>query len=160
MRKLHRKLSRQRRTQTPMDSYQGFHWAIKHKSRLQLSGGQRQQIAIVRGLIKNPKLLLLDEATSALDVHSEQIIQTGLEKTAQGCTTVIIAHRLSTIRHADKIIVLSRGRIVEEGSHEDLMLKKEHYFRLVENQQLLNPNEEEFTKAPSKGDLVGVTKTH
>lgn len=126
---------------------------------LQLSGGQRQRIAIARGLIKNPKLLLLDEATSALDVHSEQIVQTGLEKTAQDRTTVIIAHRLSTIRHADKIIVLSKGHIVEEGSHEDLMLKKEHYFRLVENQQLLNPNKEEFTEAPSREEgLVEVTK--
>ncbi|GAM40302.1 leptomycin efflux transporter [Talaromyces pinophilus] len=110
---------------------------------LQLSGGQRQRIAIARGLIKNPKLLLLDEATSALDVHSERAVQSALEKAAQGRTTVIIAHRLSTIRHADNIIVLASGNIAEQGSHEELMSKKAYYFRLVEDQRLLNTNEEE-----------------
>ncbi|KAI7971145.1 hypothetical protein EIK77_002345 [Talaromyces pinophilus] len=110
---------------------------------LQLSGGQRQRIAIARGLIKNPKVLLLDEATSALDVHSERAVQSALEKAAQGRTTVIIAHRLSTIRHADTIIVLASGNIAEQGSHEELMSKKAYYFRLVEDQRLLNTNEEE-----------------
>lgn len=126
----------------------GYQTQVGEKG-LQLSGGQRQRITIARGLISNPKLLLLDEATSALDVNSERAVQAALETAALGRTTIIIAHRLSTIRHADKIVVISKGSVVEEGQHDDLMLKKEHYFNLVENQQFSNPDEND---SPTEAD--------
>jgi ATP-binding cassette, subfamily B, bacterial HlyB/CyaB len=100
-----------------------------------LSGGQRQRLAIARALLGNPRLLILDEATSHLDSESERIIQNNLKKILQGRTSVIIAHRLSTVRHADLILVLDRGVLVESGTHEELITKKGHYFYL--NQQQL-----------------------
>jgi ABC-type bacteriocin/lantibiotic exporter with double-glycine peptidase domain len=93
-----------------------------------LSGGQRQRLAIARALLGNPRLLILDEATSHLDAESERIIQNNLKKILQGRTSVIIAHRLSTVRHADLILVLDRGVLVESGTHEELITKKGHYF--------------------------------
>ncbi len=101
-----------------------------------LSGGQRQRIAIARAILKNAPLLILDEATSALDTASEQYIQKALEHVMKGRTTLVIAHRLSTIRHADKIIVLNQGRIVEEGTHDALMSLNHHYAALCRTQQL------------------------
>ena len=100
-----------------------------------LSGGQRQRLAIARALLGNPRLLILDEATSHLDSESERIIQNNLKKILQGRTSLIIAHRLSTVRHADLILVLDRGVLVESGTHDELINKKGHYFYL--NQQQL-----------------------
>jgi ATP-binding cassette subfamily B protein len=103
-----------------------------------LSGGQRQRLAIARALLGNPRLLILDEATSHLDAESERIIQNNLKKILKGRTSLIIAHRLSTVRHADLILVLDRGILVESGTHEQLIAKKGNYYYL--NQQQLTVN--------------------
>lgn len=101
---------------------------------VKLSGGQRQRVAIARALLANPELLLLDEATSSLDTESEALIQQSLATLTKGRATIVIAHRLSTIRNADKIIVLEKGRIVEQGTHEALFELKRRYFDLYTRQ--------------------------
>lgn len=104
---------------------------------IKLSGGQKQRIAIARALIRRPRVLLLDEATSALDSESEHQVQQELDKLMEGgtkMTVVVIAHRLSTIRNAHNIVVLSKGDIVEQGTHEDLIRKRGTYHKLVERQ--------------------------
>uniref|UniRef100_UPI00398E794E ABC-type oligopeptide transporter ABCB9 n=1 Tax=Pristiophorus japonicus TaxID=55135 RepID=UPI00398E794E len=102
----------------------------------QLSGGQKQRVAIARALVRHPRVLLLDEATSALDAESEYNVQQALFKVKQHCTILIVAHRLSTVEKAQKIIVLDKGAVAEQGTHEELMKKGNLYFKLVQHQIL------------------------
>jgi ABC-type multidrug transport system fused ATPase/permease subunit len=108
---------------------------------VRLSGGQKQRITIARAIIRNPSILILDEATSSLDTESEQQVQKALEKLMLGRTTIVIAHRLSTVQKATRIAVMSGGRIIQEGTHEELMKQGGLY------QELYNM---QFTSSESK----------
>ncbi|MDQ8004972.1 MAG: ABC transporter ATP-binding protein [Pedobacter sp.] len=112
------------------DGYQTFVGDRGNK----LSGGQRQRVCIARAVLANPPIMLLDEATSALDTESEKLVQHALNNLMQNRTSIVIAHRLSTIQHADTIVVIDKGEVVEEGSHSELLAKKGLYHRLIEMQ--------------------------
>ena len=94
---------------------------------LRLSGGQRQRIAIARALYKNAPVLILDEATSSLDTESERLVQAAMQKLMENRTTLVIAHRLSTVEHADRIVVFAHGRVVESGTHRELLARNGVY---------------------------------
>ena len=99
-----------------------------------LSGGQKQRLSLARGLLKDPAILILDDTTSALDMETEARIQRGMEKISRQRTSFIIANRLSSVKNADQILVLSKGKIIERGQHEDLLANKGAYYRIYEDQ--------------------------
>jgi subfamily B ATP-binding cassette protein MsbA len=112
---------------------QGYATVVGERG-VKLSGGQRQRVAIARALLKDPAVLILDEATSSLDTESERLIEDAMERLLVGRTTLIIAHRLSTVRRADRLVVLDRGRVVEEGTHDALLARGGLYARLYQRQ--------------------------
>ncbi|KAF7555899.1 hypothetical protein G7Z17_g1775 [Cylindrodendrum hubeiense] len=118
-----------------MDLPQGYDTRIGERGGM-LSGGQKQRIAIARSVVSSPKVLLLDEATSALDPHAEGVVQQALDRASAGRTTIVIAHKLATIRHASNIVVMSKGSIVEQGTHQSLLTINGTYAKLVEAQNL------------------------
>ena len=118
-----------------MEMEQGYQTNVGDRGG-RLSGGQRQRISIARAILKNPPILILDEATSALDTESERLVQDALEKLMKSRTTIAIAHRLSTIKNANEIYVLHEGKIVERGTHEELIEQNGYYKKLNDMQAL------------------------
>lgn len=134
------------------DLPEGYETNVGERAGL-ISGGQKQRIALARSIISNPAILLLDEATSALDPKSEALVQAALDKVARSRTTILIAHRLSTVKSADKIVVLSKGKIVEQGSHDELLRAEGAYYTLIKAQTLKSSDQ-------ADDDVKGQTSAH
>jgi len=120
---------------------------------LKLSGGEKQRVAIARAVLKRPRIYLFDEATSALDSHTEQAIQQSLAEVSRGTTTLVIAHRLSTVVDADQILFIEAGRIVERGSHEELLASGGAYAALWQRQQRHSDNDQVVGESEPKEEL-------
>jgi ATP-binding cassette subfamily B protein len=134
---------------------QGYETMVGERG-LKLSGGEKQRVAIARTILKQPPILMLDEATSALDSHTEKEIQDELDRVAKNRTTLVIAHRLSTIVHADNIIVLEAGKIVEEGSHGTLIAKDGLYASMWQRQREAEQARERLAHALSEeAEVIG-----
>jgi ATP-binding cassette subfamily B multidrug efflux pump len=110
-----------------------------------LSGGQKQRIAIARAIVKNPRILIMDDCTSAVDMETEHEIQKALKQVMAGRTTFIIAHRISSVKNADEILMLDKGRIIESGTHNQLMCLKGRYYEMV-RQQYKDLDDAEFRR--------------
>ena len=121
---------------------------------MKLSGGEKQRVAIARTILKGPPILVLDEATSALDSFTEREIQAALERVSQGRTTLVIAHRLSTVVHADEILVLDKGLIVERGTHDELLAKGTLYAGLWSRQREVDAAQETLRQAELEAMLA------
>jgi ATP-binding cassette, subfamily B (MDR/TAP), member 1 len=134
----------------------GYSTVVGERSSL-LSGGQKQRIAIARALISNPKILLLDEATSALDSESEKLVQAALDRASRGRTTLVVAHKLSTVEKADKIVVMDKGKIVEEGTHASLLQANGVYCRLLHAQTLTAPKGENALPEDKEAEMELLT---
>lgn len=132
---------------------QGYDTSVGEKGML-LSGGQKQRVAIARAIISDPRILILDEATAALDTKSEGVVQDALDKASHNRTTIVIAHRLSTIKNAANIVVMTKGRIVEQGTHSELIDRGAAYFSLVEAQRIAQAQKERDQEGP---DMIGPT---
>jgi ABC-type transport system involved in cytochrome bd biosynthesis fused ATPase/permease subunit len=113
----------------------GYNTDIGSKG-VSLSGGQKQRVAIARALIRNPRILLLDEATSSLDSESEKLVQAAFERASKGRTMVVVAHRLATVQNADVIYVLGEGKVLEKGSHNELLKNKGVYWHMVSSDKI------------------------
>ncbi|KAK1984249.1 ABC transporter [Colletotrichum cereale] len=142
---------------------EGYETMIGERGGL-LSGGQKQRVAIARSIVSEPKVLLLDEATSALDPHAEGVVQQALDKASEGRTTIVIAHKLATIRRADNIVVMGKGTIIEQGTHDGLLQQDGAYTRLVRAQNLNVSDEGSITETEEEGESapkgpIELTKT-